>query len=242
MQSVLKIRLEAKSSDTSAATITWRGRTVNIADASISQALSAVSIAENRLATALSSNKRKYKSSPKARSAAYDEVLSASFDAADAVRHAIEDLERERVDEGDSRMQSLRVTSLAVNYALVGWRIGRNRALVGEDDGMRFAEAKIRKPRRRAKGVEKSGEQRSKGDSNDNDDNEEDELDAKPKPKSTPSEERRGRKLARLRDRIALYNAISQSIDSIKELRGALRDESFVAELDGKRAYFQALK
>lgn len=218
---------------------------MNIADASISQALSAVSVAENRLATTLSSNKRKYKSSPKARSAAYDGVLSASFDAADAVRHAIEDLERERVDEGDSRMQSLRVTSLAVNYALVGWRIGRNRALVGEDDGMRFAEAKIRKPRRRAKGVEKSGQERAKGNSKDSDDNEEDKedkLDANSKSKSTPSEEKRGRKLARLSDRIALYNAISQSIDSIKELRGALRDESFVAELDGKRAYFQALK
>ena len=233
---------EVKSSDTSAATITWRGRTVNMADASISQALSAVSASENRLTTILSSNKQKYKSSPKARSAAYDEILSASFDAADAVRHAIEDLERERVDEGDLRMQSLRVTSLAVNYALVGWRIGRNRTLVGEDDGMRFAAAKTRKPRRRGKGAEKNDERRVKEGSKNNDGKEDDELDPDSKSRFTPNEERRGRKLARLRDRIALYDAILQSIDSIKELRGALRDESFIAELDGKRAYFQALK
>jgi signal recognition particle subunit SRP68 len=33
-----------------------------------------------------------------------------------------------------------------------------------------------------------------------------------------------------------------QSIDSIKELRGAVRDAGFIAELDGQRAYFQALK
>ena len=170
-------------------------------------------------------------------------MLSASFDAADAVRHAIEDLERERVDEGDLRMQNLRVTSLAVNYALVGWRIGRNRALVGEDDGMRFTGAKIRKPRRRGKGAVKNDEETKVRDVNeDNDENDDNEPTLRTRSKSTPSEERRGRKLARLRDRIALYDAILQSIDSIKELRGALRDETFVAELDGKRAYFQALK
>jgi signal recognition particle subunit SRP68 len=47
--------------------------------------------------------------------------------------------------------------------------------------------------------------------------------------------------LARLRERIVLYDSILQSIDSIKELPGAA-ELSFREELDGKRAYFQALK
>jgi signal recognition particle subunit SRP68 len=35
-------------------------------------------------------------------------------------------------------MQSLQITRTAVNYALVGWRIGRNRVLCGPNDGMTF--------------------------------------------------------------------------------------------------------
>ncbi len=54
-------------------------------------------------------------------------------------------------------------------------------------------------------------------------------------------EEPRGRQLARLRERVVLYDAIIQSINSIKELRWAMRDESFVAELDSKASYFRAL-
>ena len=132
-------------------------------------------------------------------------------------------------------MQDLRVTSLAVNYALIGWRIGRNRVLVGENDGLRFAGAKMRKPRRRGRAA--------RDDSNSGKETGESEKAIREETKKVkPNEERPGRKLARLRDRIALYDAILQSIDTIKELRGALRDESFVAELDGKRAYFQALK
>ena len=237
------VLLEVKPADASAATINWRGRTVTIADASISQALSTVSAAENYLVSSLSSNKRRYRSSLKVRSVAYDDLLSASLDAADAVRHAIEELERERVDEGDSRMQDLRVTSLAVNYSLVGWRIGRNRVLMGEDDGIRFAGAKMRKPRRRGKRAGNDEDKNLKETSDGNGDGDgNDKTTHINTTKVKLNEERQGRKLARLHDRIALYDAILQSIDSIKELRGALRDESFVAELDGKRAYFQALK
>ncbi|KAF2861645.1 hypothetical protein K470DRAFT_245138 [Piedraia hortae CBS 480.64] len=66
----------------------------------------------------------------------FDPVLAASADAADAVKRAIEELEREGLDEGDSRMQSLRVVDLKVNYQLVSWRAGRNRVLLGEKDGL----------------------------------------------------------------------------------------------------------
>lgn len=111
-------------------------------------------------------------------------------------------------------MQDLRVTNLAVNYDLISWRIGRNRVLIGTDDGLAFTANPPQPPRRPRK-------------------------DGKP---WTPRDEPTGRKLARLRERIALYDAILQSIDSIKALRGAARDTAFTAELDAQRAYFQALK
>jgi signal recognition particle subunit SRP68 len=112
-------------------------------------------------------------------------------------------------------MQDLRVTALKLNYDLISWRIGRNRVLIGNsDDGLTFAPNPPQKPRR----PRKDGKE------------------------WTPRDEPTGRKLARLRERIALYDAILQSIDSIKALRGAARDAEFIAELDAQAAYFQALK
>ncbi|KAK5241074.1 signal recognition particle subunit srp68, partial [Cryomyces antarcticus] len=63
-------------------TINWRSRTANIADASIGQALAAVATAEAQLSSFLSSENTDSTSREKA--AAYDEVLIASQDAADA--------------------------------------------------------------------------------------------------------------------------------------------------------------
>lgn len=169
----------------------------------------AVEAASTKLNKSLGSS-----TSAKDKANAYDDVLIASQDAADATRRAIEELEKEGIDEGDARMQDLRVTSLAVNYDLIAWRVGRNRVLIGVDDGLTFPAnppQKLRRPRKDGK-------------------------------EWAEREEPTGRKLARLRERVALYDAILQSIDSIKELRGAVRDAGFVAELDGQRAYFQALK
>ncbi|KAF2004798.1 hypothetical protein P154DRAFT_37689 [Amniculicola lignicola CBS 123094] len=190
-------------------TITWRTRTAKIVDAAIGQALVSVEAASTELDKALSSS-----TAQKDKGAAYDDVLIASQDAADATRRAIEELEKEGVDEGDARMQDLRVTSLAVNYDLIAWRIGRNRILIGSDDGLTFSPNAPKKPRQ----PRKDGKE------------------------WTEREEPMGRTLARLRERVALYDAILQSIDSVKDLRGAVRDAGFVAELDGQRAYFQALK
>jgi signal recognition particle subunit SRP68 len=201
--------LQEEEATPSGSKITWRGRTANIVDAAIGQALISVESASTELAVTLDSS-----SSPKDRANAYDDVLIASQDAADATRRAIEELEKEGVDEGDARVQDLRVTSLAVNYDLIAWRVGRNRVLIGTDDGLTFPPNAARKPQR----PRKDGKE------------------------WTEREEPTGRKLARLRERVALYDAILQSIDSIKELRGAVRDAGFVAELDGQRAYFQALK
>ena len=189
--------------------VTWRGRAANVVDAAIGQALASVDTASLVLdETATSST------SPKDRANAYDDILIASQDAVDATRRAIEELEKEGVDEGDSRMQDLRVTNLAVNYDLISWRVGRNRVLIGKDDGLTFPANPPQKPRRQRKDGKEWAER----------------------------EEPTGRKLARLRERTALYDAILQSIDSVKDLRGAARDTDFIAELDGQRAYFQALK
>lgn len=191
-------------------TITWRRRKANIVDASIGQALAAISNAEEHLEATISS----LTDAPAAeKAAAYDDVLTASQDAVDATRHAIEDHEKEGISESDSRMQDLRVTNLAVNYGLIGWRVGRNRVLIGDDDGLEFVDAPPRKPKRPRKDGKEWEEQ----------------------------PEGNGRKLARLRERVVLYDSILQSIDSVKELPGAA-ELSFREELDGKRAYFQALK
>ncbi|KAK8207203.1 hypothetical protein IWZ01DRAFT_509333 [Phyllosticta capitalensis] len=192
-------------------TIVWRSRTADIVDASIGQSLAQVATAEEKLSTFLGSATTD--TSLREKAAAYDDVLIASQDAADATRRAIEELEKEGVDEGDPQMQHLRVTSLAVNYALIGWRVGRNRVLIGTDDGATMDPGRIKKMRGGKDGKE-----------------------------TTEKEEGTGRKLASLRERVVLFDSILQSIDSVKELRGAMRDASFIQELDGKRVYFQALK
>ncbi|KAF2732742.1 hypothetical protein EJ04DRAFT_469634 [Polyplosphaeria fusca] len=200
--------LEEESTSTGS-TIAWRNRKANIVDAAIGQALGSVKAASEKLDKAIGSS-----SSQKDKAAAYDDVLIASQDAADATRSAIDELKREGVAESDARMQDLRVTDLAVNYDLIAWRVGRDRVLIGSDDGLTFSPNPSSKPRRPRKDGKEWAER----------------------------EEPTGRKLARLRERVALYDASLQSIDSIKKLPGAGGDSGFMAEMDGQRAYFQALK
>lgn len=114
--------------------VTWRSRTVALEDASISQALAAASAAEARLSAWLADAGKS--ASAKDQAAAYDNVIIASQDAVDATKTAIDDLASEGVDPGDKRMQALQITRTAVNYSLVGWRVGRNRVLCGDQDGL----------------------------------------------------------------------------------------------------------
>jgi hypothetical protein len=93
-------------------------------DAAIGQALVSVDAASSVLNDSSGSSL-----SSKDRANAYDDILITSQDTVDATKQAIEELEKEGVAEGDARMQDLRVTSLAVNYDLISWRIGRNRVL-----------------------------------------------------------------------------------------------------------------
>ena len=191
--------------------IRWRSREVDLEDASIAQALGAVSIAESKLSTFLSSN---LDLDARARAAAYDDVLIPSQDAVDSTKTALDELASEGVSQGDRRMQALQVTRTAVNYALVEWRIGRNRILCGHQDGATLEDETVKKAPRPRK-------------------------DGKP-PK--PQTEGTGRKLTRLRERVVLYDAIVQSLDSVKTLPGVAADQSFVQEVDTKRAYFASLR
>ncbi|KAL1957455.1 hypothetical protein VTO42DRAFT_6023 [Malbranchea cinnamomea] len=191
-------------------TISWRSRTVPIEDASIAQALGATSAAEAQLTTWLSSSEGR-SSTAKDIAANYDNVIIASQDAVDATKTAIDEFLGEGVDQSDKRMQALQVTRTAVNYALVGWRVGRNRVLCGVADGLDLESGK----------PSKSGGRHSR---------------------LTGEEHNTGRRLTQLREQVVLYDAILQSLDSIKELPGVAGDASFMRELEGKCSYFQSLR
>ena len=188
-------------------TLSWRGRTVRLEDAAISQALDLAAVREEDL-TAKVKSYLDGTTSAEDFAASYDDVINARQEAVDATKAAISEMLTEGVDPSDERIQSLQMTKTAVNYAVIEWRVGRNRLLCGPTDGMLFEAAQPK---------QKKG-------------------------KSTrPKDESAGRKIARLRERVALYDAIVQSIDAVKELPGVTRETDFVEELVGKRNYFQAL-
>ena len=193
-------------------TISWRTRTVNIEDANIAQALAAVSVAETKLAEFLSSSSLTHS---RELAAAYDGVLIPSQDAVDATKTAIDELTLDGVSPGDQRMQALQITRTAVNYALVGWRIGRNRVLCGKEDGVSLEPETLKSQRTKTPGSEVQSALKSESD---------------------------GRKLSRLRERIALYDSMLQSLDSVKELPGVAADQQLQSELQSKRAYFASLR
>ncbi|KAI0017519.1 hypothetical protein F4780DRAFT_589806 [Xylariomycetidae sp. FL0641] len=191
-------------------TITWRSREVNIEDAAIALALASTESATTRLAEKLASADVTL---PKEMAAAYDEVLIASQDAADATKHAIDELKEEGVSQNDPRVQSLQITRTAVNYQMISWRIGRNRVLSGEHDGALLDSAP-------------NTTRKSKKDT----------TSRKPVLEST------GKKIARLKEKVVLYDSTLQSLDSIKELPGVAADESLLEQLGATAKYFHALK
>lgn len=151
---------------------------------------------------------------PKERAAAYDDILISSQDAVDATKHAIDELTAEGVGQGDERMQSLQITRTAVSYNMISWRIGRNRVLTGTDDGALLDGAPVYNPRHTKKN----------------------------KASPTAPEEGTGRRLARLREKVVMYDSTLQSFESIRELPGVAADTAFIKELDAKYSYFRALK
>ena len=206
-----KEKIEGEMAGTALQTIEWRSRRVKLEDASTAQALGAVRAAEGALAEYLSSNEG---SSPQTKAAAYDQVLLPSQDAVDATKTAIDELAAEGVSQGDQQMQSLQVTRTAVNYALIKWRIGRNRILCGGQDGAAFDEESPRAP--------KYGRDEAKIEGS--------------------TEESTGHKIKRLREQVVLYDSSLQSFYAAKELPGVAGDEVFLEELEAQQAYFSALR
>ncbi|KAK3390455.1 hypothetical protein B0H63DRAFT_557426 [Podospora didyma] len=192
-------------------TITWRAREVKIEDAAIAVAWASVGTAKSRLAAKVSSTSSLQ---PKDMAAAYDDILIASQDAVDATKQAIDELKNEGVTQSDPRMQSLQITRTAVNYEMISWRIGRNRALVGENDGAKldFGQAP------RGKVATTEGAERSKKD------------------------EAPNKQITKLKEKVVLYDGALQSLESITELPGVANDQELSSRLKATSEYFTALK
>lgn len=193
------------------ATLTWRGREVKIEDAAIAVAWATVGTARGQLAEKLTAAGTLH---PKDMAAAYDEILIACQDAADATRQAIDELKGEGVTQNDPRMQSLQITRTAVNYEMISWRIGRDRVLVGENDGAKLDFGVT--SRRKKQAGDSTADRR---------------VDEAP-----------GRQIARLKEKTALYGGILQSLESIKELPGVAKDQDLSGRLEAMVQYFTALK
>jgi signal recognition particle subunit SRP68 len=146
--------------------------------------------------------------------AAYDDVITARQEAVDATKSAVDELTAEGLDMSDNRVQSLQLTRTAVNYAVIELRIGRNRVLCGPHDGADPDRAQTKRSGRPSK----NGTTR------------------------VVKNESTGIKLAKLRERVALYDSILQNIDAVRDLSGVIGDGGFTEELSAKRAYFRALK
>ncbi|KAJ4300275.1 signal recognition particle subunit srp68 [Collariella sp. IMI 366227] len=200
-----------KAAEGAPTTLTWRGREVKIEDAAIAIAWASVGTAKGTLAEKLTSAGTLH---PKDMAGAYDDILIASQDAVDATKQAIDELRGEGITQGDPRMQSLQITRTAVNYEMISWRIGRNRVLVGENDGVQM---EFGPTARKRKQKEESETDRSQ-------------------------DEAPGRQIARLKEKVVLYDGILQSLESIKELPGVANDADLSGRLEATSQYFTALK
>ncbi|KAG6031984.1 hypothetical protein E4U41_007358 [Claviceps citrina] len=210
------------SADNAPGTITWRGREVKIEDAQIALAWAAVEAAKTNLANNLAqSRSQDQDQQPHEIAAKYDEILMATQDAVDATKQAIDELRAEGVAQSDNRMQSLQITRTAVNYEMVSWRIGRNRVLTGQHDGGPEEYLDSRRRRRRVKAA-KDGDVAGKA------------RNTRELPTS--------KKLAKLKEKVALYDGTLQNLQSIKELPGVAADEELATRLNRYEKYFEALK
>lgn len=195
-------------------TISWRGREVNIEDAAIAVAWGSVADAKAHLSEKLASADALL---PKDMAGAYDDILAASQDAVDATKTAIDELKSEGVPQSDSRMQSLQITRTAVNFEMISWRIGRNRVLAGKDDG---AHLEFGQPPKAKKG----------------------DTAAPPPPTQEKQDEAPGRQIAKLKEKVVLYDGTLQSLDAVAELPGVANDQDLSSRLEATKQYFTALK
>lgn len=199
--------------DKAPSTITWRSREVRIEDAQIALAWASVNDAKQNLAENLAKGKSR---SPRDAAASYDEILTATQDAVDATKQAIDELRAEGIAQSDPRMQSLQITRTAVNFEMISWRIGRNRVLTGDLDGAVEEHG-------RSKAIKKT-ETEAKDD------------------ESRPTELPISGQLTKLKEKAALYDGTLQNLESIKELPGVAADEALTTRLGVFVSYFSALK
>jgi len=193
-------------------TLSWRSREVQIEDAQISLAWASVEGAKSRLAAAVEASKDK---EPYEVAAVYDEILTATQDAVDATKQAIDELKAEGVAQSDPRMQRLQITRTAVNYEMISWRIGRNRVLTGRQDGAPEEYGSLRR-KKKSKAA----------------------ADAGKKERELPTR----KKLVKLKEKLALYDGTLQNLKSINELPGVAADEGLATKLDAVEKYFESLK
>ncbi|UNI21750.1 signal recognition particle subunit srp68 [Purpureocillium takamizusanense] len=193
-------------------TLTWRSREVQIEDAQISLAWASVEAAKSRLAAAVEVSKDK---EPHEVAAVYDEILTATQDAVDATKQAIDELRAEGVAQSDPRMQGLQITRTAVNYEMISWRIGRNRVLTGPQDGAPEVYGSLRR-KKKSQAAEDAGS----------------------KERELPTR----KKLVKLKEKLALYDGTLQNLESINELPGVAADEGLASRLDAVANYFESLK
>ncbi|KAK9477507.1 hypothetical protein V1514DRAFT_333496 [Lipomyces japonicus] len=106
--------------------VTWRSHTARLRDASVVQAITAARRADDDFAGQRKQVDGEYGQGDAA-AAAYDPVLLAWQDAADAVHAAITDAE---ADGSQDRVQELYVVSTFANYSLISRRIARDRVLL----------------------------------------------------------------------------------------------------------------
>ena len=98
---------------------------------------------------------------------------------------------------------------------MISWRIGRNRVLTGRQDGAPEEYGSLRRKKK------------TKASST-----------AATKERELPT----SRKLAKLKEKLALYDGTLQNLQSIKELPGVAADEGLASKIDAFQAYFEALK
>ncbi|KAK8042724.1 hypothetical protein PG994_013207 [Apiospora phragmitis] len=139
--------------------------------------------------------------------------MAAAYDDVLIASQDATDATKRAIDELKERRRSLQITRTAVNYKMISWRIGRNRVLSGEHDGALLNSA----PNTTRKAKKEAGTKK-------------------------PKDEAPGRKIARLKEKVVLYDATLQSLDSIKELPGVAADEELLEQLDATYKYFYALK
>lgn len=191
-------------------TVMWRNRKVPVEDAEIALKLEALDTAASELSQKLGSSADL---KPNSKAEAYDAVLELSNDAVDATQQAIDEVKEQGVPQGDSRMQNLAILRTKLKYDLLSWQIGRNRVLMGDQDGAVLEDGPTLKGKKKVAAAHP--EQPAVRDS---------------------------QQVKQQEKKVNLYDKTLQNLEVANELPGVAADEHLAAEIDAVSKYFTALK